>query len=177
MNYQEDNLIDSEDLNPEGKRPRSLNVLLILSAIYIVMSLSATLQAISSGPLTQNQLEEGTADFYSSIAELRSQGLGQELTDMAEVMIETSFYVNNEVFYLTNNLRLLELLIGAISLVLMFQLKKVGFHLYLLYSLMPIITTYITLPQELILTASIIIMVFIGGLFALLYGTKLKYMK
>ena len=177
MNYQEDNQIDSEDFNPEGKRPRSLNVLLILSAIYIVMSLSATLQAISSGPLTQNQLEEETADFYGSMVELRDQGVGQELTNMAEVMIETSFYINNEVFQLTNNLRLLELIIGAISLVLMFQLKKIGFHVYLLYSLLPIITTYITLPQELILTASIVVTVLIGGFFALLYGTKLKYMK
>ncbi len=177
MNNQQDTLIDTENPNPEGTRPRALNILLILSAVYIVMSFSATLQAIMGGPLTQVQLETETADFYGSISELRDQGIGQEFTDMAETMIETSFYINNEVFYLYNTLRLMELLIGAISIVLMFQLKKVGFHIYIVYSLLPIITTYITLPQELILTASIIVLVLIAALFALLYGSKLKYMK
>ncbi|PWH86171.1 hypothetical protein [Brumimicrobium oceani] len=177
MSYQQEELPNSKDINTETKRPNSLTVLLVLSAIYIVMSLSATFQAISNGPLTQNQLEQETSEFYGSMVELRNQGLGEELTDMAEVMVETSVYINNEVYQLTNYLRLIELIIGAASLVLMFQLKKIGFHIYLFYSLFPIITTYITLPQELILTASIVVMVFIGALFALLYGTKLKYMK
>jgi hypothetical protein len=177
MNNQQENLIDSELSNTDGKRPRSLNVLLILSSIYIVMSFSATLQSLSDGPRTEVQMETDTAEFYSSIVELKDQGIGEGLTDMAEVMIESSFYINNEAFYLTNNLRLLELIIGAISIVLMFQLKKTGFHVYLFYSLFPIITTYITLPQKFILTASIVLMLIFAALFAFLYGSKLKYMK
>ena len=177
MNNQQENLIDTELSNTEEKRPRSLNILLILSSIYIIMSFSGTLQSLSNGPLTQVQMETETADFYGSIVELRDQGIGEGLADMAEVIIETSFYINNEAFYLTHNLRLLELIIGAISIVLMFQLKKTGFHVYLFYSLFPIITTYITLPQEFILTASIILMLMFAALFAFLYGSKLKYMK
>ena len=177
MNNQQEYLIDPEDSNSDGKRPRSLNILLILSAISIIMGLTATLQSLSNGPVSQTQLEDETADFYDLIVEFKDQGVGSELTDVIEVMVNTSFYVNNEVFYLSNNLRLLELIIGAISIVLMFQLKKIGFHLYLFYSLFPIIITYITLPQELILTISIVLMLIFAALFALLYGSKLKFMK
>lgn len=168
--------IDTE-FPENGKRPQSLKILLILSSIYIVITLSGTIQALMNGPLTQDQLEQETSALYSSVTQLEEQGIGLELVDMARVMIDSAIYLNNEAFVLTHSLKLIMLLIGAASIVLMYQYKKIGFHIYLLYSLLPIAVMYITTPQELILNASIVLLVFIGGFFALLYGRNLKYLK
>ena len=159
------------------KRSKTLNFLLILSSIYIVMTFSATLQAVNSGPLSNNQIEEDTAEFYALVVELQKNGAGQELTNMVEVMIESSIYQNNEAFYLSNILRLIEFIVGGFGIVFMFQLRKIGFHLYILYSLLPIAIIYITIPQALIINLSIIVLVLIGGFFSLLYGSQLKHMK
>lgn len=164
-------------LPENGKRPQSLKILLILSSIYIVVTLSGTIQSLMNGPLTQDQLEEETSRLYSSVTQLEEQGIGLELVDMARVMIDSAIYLNNEAFVLTHSLKLIMLLIGAVSIVLMYQYKKIGFHIYLLYSLLPIAVMYITTPQELILNASIVLLVLIGGFFALLYGRNLKYLK
>lgn len=175
MNNLSENIIDTD--YSEKKRPKFLNVLLVLSSVYIIATFFATTQTLISGPLTQEQLEEQTADLYGSASELTDRGVDNEITRMAEVMIDSSIYLNNEVFYLNNILRLFELILGAISIILIFKLRKIGFHLYLLYSLVPIAIMYITTPQELILTLSIVLLVGIGGLFSVLYGIHLKYMK
>lgn len=160
----------------EGAVPKRLKILVILSGIYIAFSLMGTVQSLFGGPLSEEEIQNEELQFYEMINELEAEGIGQEFTEMAEVMISTSVYINNEAFYLSNSLRLVELLVGAFSLFLMFHLKKIGFHLYIIYSFLPILITYIVLPMELILTASIIVSVLLGAFFALLYGRSLKDM-
>src|SRR5690554_5244380 len=161
----------------ENKPPKMLKVLLVLSAIYIVLSLSTTVQALINGPLNEEQMEKESIAFREMIVELEENNISEKVIEMADVMLATTKYINDEAYYLSNTLRLFELIIGGVSLFLMYKLRKTGFHLYIIYSFFPIATTYIVLPMELILTASIIVSVILGAVFALLYGRNLKYME
>ncbi|HZH86990.1 MAG TPA: hypothetical protein VFD77_06720 [Brumimicrobium sp.] len=169
--------IDESTEEQQRKRPAFLIVLIVLSGIYIAISLFGVTRSLMSGPLSEEVLEEELSVLYASAAELQSNGAGEQLGQMIETVIQNAVYINNEAFYSTNILTLLTLIVGIASLFLMFNLKKIGFHIYIAYSLLPIITMYIITPMELILTFSIVISVIMAAVFALLYGLNLKHMK
>ncbi|RFC54631.1 hypothetical protein [Brumimicrobium aurantiacum] len=165
-----------EDNGNDSGFPKGLRILLILSSIYIAFTLIGALQQLLGGPLTEVQIEEQAADIYGGLAQLEDEGFGSDLKEMAETMINSAIYTNNEVFYLNYTLRLIESLIGAIAIVLMFQLKRIGFHVYIIYSIFPVIAMYLTMPQEFILTMSVVSLLLIGALFSLLYGRHIKHL-
>jgi|SRR5690554_7273707 len=172
---------EQETLHPianeqQPKRPTFLTVLIVLSAIYISFSLFGVGNALISGPVSEIELDEQLSELYALSADLKSNGVGEQFGQMVEIMIQNAIYTNNEAFYITYVLNFISLIIGAISLFLMYNLKKIGFHIYVIYSLLPIISMYITTPIELILTFSIVSSVLIAALFSLLYGINLKHM-
>lgn len=167
----------NEDPNEIKKRPTLLNVLLILSSIFIVFGFFGSTSALMNGPLSQDQLEEQTSQLYGTITSLTDGGASDEFTNTVEVMIDNSIYLNNEAFYSSNILNLISYIIGGMAIFMMFKLNKVGFHLYIIYSLLPVVITYAITPMELILPMSIVLLVILGGLFSILYGMNLKYMK
>jgi hypothetical protein len=161
----------------QRKKPVLLIVLAIISGIYIVTSFFGVTSSLITGPLSEETLEEELSGLYASSAELQANGMGEQFGRIVEIIIENAIYINNEAFFITNIFTLLTLIIGAVSIFLMLKLKKIGFHIYVAYSLLPIITMYIITPSELILTFSVIISVIIAAIFSVLYGLNLKYMK
>jgi hypothetical protein len=59
----------------------------------------------------------------------------------------------------------------------MFQMRKIGFHLYIIYSLIPIADTLYFFGGMQITTALIVLYFVVGGVFTLLYGLQLKHMR
>lgn len=173
MIEQNENTITSK----QRRRPTLLIVLLILSGFYIVMNSYGIVQDMMNGPLTEEEVDEQLSTIYTSINDLQSEGASQNIIGSLKTMIANTKYINSKAFYLYNTLTLFSLLFGAVSIVLMYQLKKIGFHLYIIYSLLPILSMYIIFPIKLVSTLSIVFSLLIAVIFALLYGKNLKYMK
>ncbi|HLV41403.1 MAG TPA: hypothetical protein VKY37_03930 [Brumimicrobium sp.] len=174
---EEQTAVDEFTETSNQKRPKLLNVLLFLSGVYIAGNFLGVVNSLIGGPLSEEQLEAELSNLYTSAADLQATGAGEQFGRIIETMIDNAIYINNEAFMATNLSTLLTLVIGALSVFLMFKLKKVGFHLYIAYSLLPIITMYMITPMELILTFSVVTTVVIGSIFSILYGMNLKYMK
>lgn len=168
--------LKNNNFSEKPKRSPLLNVLLILSGINIVAGIYGTFQSLRHGPLTTAQLEEGMSELYTSIGQLRDQNAGESIANMVESVINYSIYVNDYSFYTNAYLLLFSFLVGAISLFFMFSLKKIGFHLYIIYSLLPVLTMYIVAPAYLIPNLNVIFYVIQATILALLYGRNLKYM-
>jgi hypothetical protein len=100
-----------------------------------------------------------------------------DMVEIFETSAQQAVYINNEVFYSFNILNLLSLIIGFMGVYIMMKLKKVGFHLYVAYSLLPIIISYAIIPMNLIIGASIIFSVILSAIFCVLYGLNLKHME
>lgn len=158
------------------KRPNFLVVLLVLSAISMVLSLSSVFSGLNAGPPTVDEREAYIADQYANINELRSQGL-DGVADMFEELLEMTVYQNEHVYKSFYWLTLIFTIIGIVAVVFMFQLKKVGFHLYIIYSLGPIIISYLIIPLAMIPNFVIMGSLLLSLLFCVLYGLNLKYMK
>lgn len=162
--------------NEQPKRPTFLVVLAVLSYITIGIGTVATIFALVAGPSSPEQMEQEEAQLYESVKVMEDAGM-HDIVELFETSYNQAAYINNEVFYSFNILTLISLIIGFIGVYLMMKLKKVGFHLYVAYSLLPIIIMYALIPMELIIGATIITSVILSAIFCILYGLNLKHMK
>ena len=165
-----------EVIDEKPKRPNFLVALVVLSAVSMLMNLYASIEGLSTGAPSEVERETYEATQYENINELKDQGLDGMAEVLEEVLIMT-LYQNKEVYNSFYWFTLLYTLLGVAAIVLMFQLRKIGFHLYVVYSLAPILVTYILIPVALIPSFIIIGTLLISLLFCVLYGLNLKHMK
>ncbi|MEX1192275.1 MAG: hypothetical protein WED10_11985 [Brumimicrobium sp.] len=158
------------------KKPTFLIVLVVLSFISIGSSTIDLVSTLISGPLSQDQLEQQQAEMYEAVSVFEEADL-DNFIPMIEKSAELLVYVNNEIFLPYNILTLVSLIIGFLGVFFMLQLKRIGFHLYVIYSLLPVILMYILIPMNLIISALVISTVVLSALFCVLYGLNLKHMK
>tara|TARA_B100000508_G_scaffold140609_1_gene142343 strand:+ start:35184 stop:35702 length:519 start_codon:yes stop_codon:yes gene_type:complete len=168
--------LESNSNGSNEKKPTFLVFLAVLSFISIAFSLFGALMSFFSGPLSEEAMEEQRAVLYDSIATLQSQGM-DGFAATFEKSLQYAEYMNFEAFYLGNVISLLVTIIGLVAVIMMLKLKKIGFHLYVAYSLLPVITMYLITPMELITTFSVVTTLIISAIFCLLYGLNLKHMK
>lgn len=162
--------------NEKPKRPTFLVVLAVLSYISLGIGSLGVLFSLISGPSSQEQMEQQEAQLYESIQVMNEAGM-DDFVSIIETSSQQAKYINNEAFYAYNILNLLSIIIGFIGVFLMMKLKKLGFHLYVAYSLLPIIIMYAIIPMDLIIGASIIVSVILSAIFCVLYGLNLKHME
>ena len=165
-----------ETENNNKKRPTFLVVLAVLSYISLGIGGIGLLFTLISGPNSLEQMEQQEAQLYESIEMMNDAGM-DDFVRIIETASQQAKYINNEVFYSYNILNLIALIIGFLGVFLMMKLKRVGFHLYVAYSLLPVIIMYAMIPMNLIISASIIITVILSAIFCVLYGLNLKHME
>ncbi|MDX1653410.1 MAG: hypothetical protein R3277_13010 [Brumimicrobium sp.] len=169
-------MLDNTSEIQNEKRPVFLIVLAVLSFISIGISFIVNLLNLIQGPKSPEALEQEQVSAYEAIGPLKQQGM-ESFVEMIEKSIAMTIYINNEIFYLYNTLTLLSLIVGLVGVILMLRLKKIGFHLYVIYSLLPIVLMYALIPMNFIVTFYVILTVVFSALFCVLYGINLKYMK
>jgi len=175
MDYSGENYMKkSSFFNLINKRPRLLNILLLLSSIYLLSTLTAVTQRLIEGPMTNIQLEEKLSTIYGSSSTIIDQGNNKEFIKSKELIVKNSIYVNNEIFYLSNITLLGTIIVGLIAVFLMFFRIKMGLLIYIIYSILPIATMYLTTPSDLILNIPLLILASSGLAFIILYTNALR---
>lgn len=169
-------LEQSKEQDKNEKRPTFLVFLAVMSFISIGFSFLGVFSSLFTGPLNEEQIEFQRAAMYDSISTFQSQGM-DDVAAMFEKLMRYTEYMNSEAFYSGLISNLIVSVLGLIAVIMMLKLKKIGFHLYVGYSLLPIISMYIITPMELISTFVVIVGLVISALFCLLYGLNLKHMK
>lgn len=158
------------------KKPTFLVFLSVLSFISLAFSFFGVISSLISGPISEEEMEMQRAALYDSISTLQAQGMDGFASTFEKLMLYSE-YMNSEAFYLGLTTSLITSIVGLVAVILMLKLRKIGFHLYVAYSLLPIITMYIITPMELISTFVVIVSLVISALFCILYGINLKHMK
>lgn len=168
-------LVDHQEFQPTRK-PTFLVVLAVLSFITITLNFFQYLVSLISGPMNQEAWELYEASLYESVGQMNDLGM-TGLAAMVEQVIQMSYITNFDYFVLNNLLQLLALLIGAVGVFMMLRLKKIGFHLYVIYSLLPVVIMYLLFPTEIIATFVVLSTLVISAIFCVLYALNLKHMK
>tara|TARA_R100000951_G_scaffold97055_1_gene86600 strand:- start:20 stop:544 length:525 start_codon:yes stop_codon:yes gene_type:complete len=171
----EQNLEDNASMESNKKKPTLLVFLVVLSFIYQAYYLFDVIRAFITGPISEEQMEMQRAAFYESMSQMQSQGM-DGFIDFFEKLLRFIEYANFEAFYLLNITSLVSVLLGITAVILMIKLKKIGFHLYVAYSLLPVILMYLIFPMEIISTFIVVSQIVIAAIFCVLYGLNLKHM-
>lgn len=158
----------------EIKKPMLLKVLVILSAVYMALSVLGNVGALIRGPFTTTELNEAQVTSLEQIEQMKSEGLDR-FAEIMEESLQIQFYVNDN-HYLNSILSLLILGIGIYGIILMSKAHKRGFHLYIVYSLLSSLLVYVSVPVALVPLVFLLIGLGVSGLFVLLYSRTLSYM-
>jgi hypothetical protein len=174
--FKEFEQIEQEETVNEKKRPTFLTVLVVLTWISVAMMILTNLTGLVSGPLTEDALVEQELKAAEQIAEMKSNGQG-EFLHFIEIGVERSRYLHEQKFYFSTILSLLISLLGAYAGWLLWSLKKFGFHLYIVYSLIGILQSYMVYPIDMVLNAEVYFNLAVSGLFVLMYSRNLHILK
>lgn len=168
--------LDQEPYNAikKTKRPTFLLVLCILSFIYIGLSWISTLGSFISGPLNDNQLNFQRIEMAKALEPLKNSG-ESSIVDTFDTIIRMIEGINDN-FYAFNIVYIGVLALGFMSVLFMFQGKRLGFHLYIGYCLFNILRYYVFLPAADIISFLIVWEVFFAALFTILYSRNLNWM-
>jgi len=152
-------------------RPNGLTALCILSWVWMAFSLLSVVTELNTGRLTEADIRE------QKIVILESQT--PETIEMMPWVVEESIemlYISRDNFSTMMIINFVALIIGLIGVFLMFQLRKIGFYMYIGYSIISIAYwlyyfSGMTFGWIIISTTAIF-----SALFIILYGTQIKKM-
>ena len=168
-------MTENLEYDEDQKRPVLLLVLAILSFISIGFAILGNLVGITGGPMNENELIEQSVELTKSKTQMRELDMDGFVTffDKLEGMvIET-----NENFYLAKVIMFITDFIGLFGVIFMMRRRKLGFHLYIVYSLLALGGMYLYVsPQNIHISLPIVSVIF-TGLFVFLYSRTLSWMR
>ncbi len=165
-----------ENNGPKEQRPTMVLVLAILSFIYIGYSLLGNISAIFNGPMSDEELHREKVQITKGINELQEvEGVGVFKTFVrGSIEVLEKMQSNHNLMIYTG---IFIVLVGFGGVFLMLKGKKIGFHTYIIYSILSSIQIYLILNPSLFSNSIVVFNLFISGIFVLLYGLNLKWMK
>lgn len=165
--------LDTE-FNQEKPRPGFLTVLCVLSFIATGLSLFFGVINLFSGKQSEEQMIDSKVALTQSIGELKKLGM-DSWVDMMEKLQAMTVDVNNN-FYLAAIVTLLISGLGLFAVYKMFKGFKLGFHMYIIYSLISVAGIYLYVSPAHVPSFMIIVNLIISALFVFLYSRNLHWM-
>ena len=158
-----------------AKRPGFLKAISIMSFVGIGLSLLSSLAGLFSAKQTEEQLLASKVEMSKAINDLQEVGMDSWVHFIRQ--LEAMNVEINEHLLLANGLSIVVGLIGLFGVIKMWNGFKIGFHIYIIYSLSAIGIIYlyvspVNIPSVLIIFGSVISLIFI-----LMYSRNLHWMK
>lgn len=166
---------NSENKEKNDKRPTMLLVVSIMSLVYMGWSLLKNIQSFFAGPMSEDDIEAYKVEVTKSITSVKDMS-AVWLEDMLRSMINMVESINAH-FTLNVVSGIVILLVGITGVMLMFNRRKIGFHVYIIYSILASVQIYLFVAPSLLSNAVVIFSLIISSVFILLYGLNLKWLK
>lgn len=166
-------LVDNHNEQP---RPMALLVTAILSYVGMGYSLLQNLISWMRGPLNEQELEQLEVEFSKSMNQAGSLDGGDVVKDLlAEMEMMTATLNNHHTLNVMTGI--VFILLGLAGVTLMLKQRKIGFHMYIIYSFLASVQIYFFLKPSLLTNTMVILSLIISAIFILLYSRSLKWMK
>lgn len=157
-----------------NRSKKFVKVLCILSFISIGFGIIGALGNLAVGKQSIEQYEDTEAILYGTYADM-----GIDLENFPSVITALEFqkHVNFESFYINILLAIVALSAGLFGVLKMLKMEKKGYHFYIVYCALPLITFFVVAPLDLIHWTFFAGPIFTSALFLILYGVNVKHMK
>lgn len=166
---------EQEEIKQDEKRPQILTVVGVLSLVSMGISFVSQFKELLGGPASKEEIRALKAELAGSITEMKQLGIDGVARAFEQLGLMTEALNNH--FYASGISTLIVILVGLSGVLLMFKRRKLGFHLYISYSLLSIIQLYLFVSPVYVPTFLIIWTLLISVVFIFLYSKALKWMK
>ncbi len=156
-------------MNERSKK--RLTALVVLSYIFIGFQLLSQTFAVLSGPMTDEQLRQAKLDMLTGQTEETINAMKGTFDDLMQIQ-----EVTRDNLYTIAGLTIFAALIGLVGVFMLFKLKKLGFHFYIIYSIFYVGISSYFFHEFSIAIAGILIESLIAALFVFFYSRFIKYM-
>lgn len=163
------------DFKNEDKRPSFLVVLCILSYVSIGFTLLTNIMQFVKGPLSAEDMKAQNAVMAKTLLSFEEKNLDYFAVFFKKIMMMTESLNNS--FYSVYFFSLISGIIGLFGVIKMWKGKKLGFHLYIIYSLLGVGQIYLFVSPSYIPNLILYTNLFISGIFVFMYSRNLKWMK
>ncbi len=157
------------------RRPVFLLVLCILSLVWMGSGFMFGSASLAAGPSSEKQMAEATAEFDKSIQDMKDQNMDSWVPMF--IKFKRMTIESNRKFYPMQTTSLLIFVIGIFSVIWMLRRKKLGFHLYIIYSLLGLLQYYFFLSPAMIPTPLVVFNLVLSGIFISMYAANLKWLR
>jgi TM2 domain-containing membrane protein YozV len=162
-------------MNQEPKRPMFLKVLCVLSLLSMSVTFLGSINQMMNGPQTEEQLLNQKVELTKTASQLDQMGSSYFGDSVRKMIVMTENI--NENFLMVNVVTIISLVFGFFGVFKMFKGFKIGFHFYIVYSLISIGMIYLFVDVAYVPSMVLYWNLFISGLFVLLYSRNLSWMK
>lgn len=166
--------IESNDIRE--KRPTFLTVLCILTLVNVGLALLGEISFAASGPWDQSDFKAHEIEYAKQKAEISKQKLPEFFNEIMESAYQLEIDMHNN-FYLVVIVSFAMYLIGLFGAIFMLQGRKLGFHLYIIYSLISVGSVYTYSRPENVHVSMIVMGLIFSGIFIFMYSRNLKWLK
>ena len=132
--------LEQQPVNEQKKRPKFLLVLCILTFISTGFEFLGSLLKLVSGPLNNDQMQSQLVSFQEEIDKMKEIG-ADSFVDSMQTSIRM-FKQVNENHYLAAFISIIVCVLGAYAALRMFKGYRLGFHLYIIYSILSFVSIY-----------------------------------
>jgi hypothetical protein len=167
--------MEIENLKEPIKRPVFLVVLSVFSLISISSGLLSSILGLISGPMQDYQVDEIISQNMAGVTQL--QEMGEVYWSEITLKILNLIKYTNENFYMDRLINLGAYAIGLNGVIFMLKGRKLGFHLYIVYNLIALISIYASAPASEIPSFYFILFGIISSVFIFMFSRNLKFMK
>ena len=167
--------MEIENQNEPMKRPTFLVVLSVFSLISISSGLLSSILGLISGPMEDYQIDEIIGQNMAGVTQL--QEMGEVYWSEITLKILNLIKYTNANFYMDRLINLGAYAIGLNGVIFMLKGRKLGFHLYIVYNLIALVSIYASAPASEIPSFYFILFGIISSIFIFMYSRNLKFMK
>jgi len=168
-------VLEHNEFQETPKRPVFLLVLCILSFISIGIGFITALFSLITGPSSEEVMRETKVQFTQQMSEMEGMGAHWASEIFRKLIHITE--ATNAAHYMYTLSTIIILLVGAFGVYMMLKGRKLGFHFYIIYSLLAAVQLYLFVDPKYIPTFMVVTSLFFSGIFVLLYALNLKHLK
>ena len=159
----------------KSRPPRFLFALIILTWCNTGLAIMSSLFTLLMGKPSLEEIKQSKVVLATSMNHMLEMKMYYLATLMQKIQYLTdAMYANFIGFHLVS---LTVAAIGSVAALFMFQGKRLGFHLYIVYSLVYLAQTYLFVNPAFVPTEMLVINAFFAFIFILMYSRNLTFLK
>ena len=165
-----------EEINQKEPRPKLLKIVCILSLISIGLSFLGGVSQLFNGPVSDEDLLNQKVEITKTVTKLVELDAGEYWILSVKKLIPMSESLNSSFYYVTI-LTLITSIVGFFGVLKMWQGFKIGFHFYIIYSLIGIGQIYLFVSPTSVPTFVVFWNTVLSGIFIFMYSRSLNWLK